>query len=232
MSFRRRLGLSAAALALAGTACLQAAAPKPDPLVSCLGRGKSSPVYNDEHAQVGTLVDLNGDGVPDQTFYLQDRILERAEVDDDFDGTTDLWLTFEHQRVSEWRDKSGHSGRVGDGRTPAELARLLPDIDPAALPGCMARPEVQSYLDDAKKRIEAHWTAAKSDGQSRTRLNFTLSETGQVIGACVRESDAPGGGESVLRALYAADPLPPLPEPARCLARHHLIGTFASEPSG
>jgi hypothetical protein len=231
MSFHRRLAPWTAALALAGTACLQAAPPKPDPLVSCLGRGKRSPVYNDEHAALGALVDLNGDGVPDETFYLENGVPSRAEIDDDFDGNIDLWLTFEHQRVSEWRDKGGRSGRLGEGRPPAELARLMPDLDPAALPGCMERPEVKDYLDDVKKRIEAHWTAAKSDAQSRTRLNFTLDAKGQVIGACVRESDAPGGGESVLHALYAADPLPPMPEPARCLARHHLIGTFASEPS-
>ena len=231
MSFRRLSSHWIAALALAAAACVSAPPPKPDPLASCLGGGNRSLVYGEDQAIVGWLVDLNGDGVADETFYLQNGELTRAEIDDDFDGAVDYWLTFEHGRASEWRDKSGRSGRLGDGRTPAELARLMPDLDPAASPACMERPEVQDYLGDVKKRVEAHWAAAKSSTQSKTRLNFTLDEKGQVIGACVRESDAPGGGESVLRALDAADPLPPMPEAAGCLARHHLIGTFASEPS-
>ena len=226
---RRSLAAWPAALALAASGCLLASGSKPEPFVSCLGRGQRSPVYDASHVVVRSLVDLNGDGAPDETFYLENGAPTRAEIDDDFDGAPDLWLGFEHQRVSEWRDKSGRSGRLSDGRPPPELARLMPDIDPAALPGCLQRPEVKDYLDDAKRRIETHWVAAKS--RSRTRLNFTLDRQGRVIGACVRESDDPGGGESVLHALYAADPLPPLPEPARCLARHHLIATFAAEPS-
>jgi hypothetical protein len=231
MSFYSRFAFGAAALALAGSACTPAPAPKPAAPVSCLGSGNRSLVYGDDQTVVGWLVDLDGDGVADETFYLENGVPVRAEIDDNLDGNVDYWLTFERGHISEWKDKNDRTGRLGEGRTPPDLARIMPDLDPAALPACMERPEVQDYLGDVKKRIEAHWKAAKASNATRTRLNFTLDESGQVIGACVRESDAPGGGESVLEALYAADPLPPMAEAARCLARHHLIGTFASEPT-
>lgn len=152
-----------------------------------------------------------------------------AELDLDDDGATDLWISYDAEaRVAAWRGRND-SGRLPTDRPPPELARLVPAFDPPAAPECMARPEVEQYLAGVKERVYGRWSVS-SRAPSRTRLSFSLDQNGAVVGACVREADDLGAGAGVVGALFASGPFPPMPERAQCLARHHLIGTFATEP--
>jgi hypothetical protein len=123
------------------------------------------------------------------------------------------------------------SGRLPGDRPPPELARLIPGLDPPALPECVQRPEVVDYLREVRERVYGRWMVPASAAESRTRLSFSLDQSGAVVGACVRESDDPRVGAGVVNALFDSGPFAPMPERVACLSRHHLIGTFVTEPS-
>lgn len=214
----------------------------PPSAVACLPRQKSRLVYGDGHEVVQRQIDSNADGRADLTFFLEHERVRRAEVDLDFDGATDLWITYDaEERVAGWEEVTParserakaevSSGRLPEDRPPPELARLIPGLDPPALPECLERPEVQDYLLGVKKRIYGRWAVPASAAHARTRLSFSLDRSGAVVGACVREADDPRVGPGIVTALFDAAPFPPMPERVACLSRHHLIGTFAVEPN-
>jgi hypothetical protein len=232
--------LALACACLLSCATLRAKTP-PSP-VDCPPKLRSNLVYDESHQVARREVDSNKDGRPDITFYLDHERATRAEIDLDFDGATDLWVSYDRdERVESWEvvtpaRSSGkpkvESGRLPGDRPPPELARLIPGLDPPALPECVERPEVADYLQDVKKRVYGRWSVPASASESRTRLSFSLDKSGAVVGACVRETDDPRVGAGVVRAFFDSGPFPAMPERVACLSRHHLIGTFVTEPTG
>jgi hypothetical protein len=226
LSLRLLLGL-----ALASTlSCAMFAREKPAPATAdCLPRQQSTLIYDENHHAVRREIDRNRDGRVDMTLLFEHERIHAAEVDLDYDGTTDLWVTFdEEERIASWKGASS-TGHLPQDRPPPELARMVPAFDPPADADCLGRPEVTQYLAALKERVYARWAVPSSLSPGRTRLNFSLDETGTVVGACVREADDARVGAAIVTALFDAGPFEPMPERARCLARHHLIGTFATE---
>jgi hypothetical protein len=186
-------------------------------------------------------VDTNGDGRADELFFLDGDRVDRAELDLDYDGATDVWLRYDgYGRPVEWEalppaaktDAAAvvSSGRLPDDRPPPDLARLIPSLDPPGDPECFERPEVRAYLRGMKEQLYGSWLAPKSAREAQTVLRFSLDRGGAVVGACVKQSDDAAVGASVVRALSEAPRFPPMPERVVCLARHPLLGTFGVEP--
>ena len=60
--------------------------------------------------------------------------------------------------------------------------------------------------------IEAHWYRPPVPPGTRARVRFTIQRSGAVTGIALEESSGvPSFDRAALRALYAANPLPPLP---------------------
>lgn len=235
---------SAALVALTAGAlsCASFGRPKAPPTsVDCPPKQKSNLAYDAAHEVARRELDSNADGRPDVTFFLEHERVQRAELDLDFDGATDLWVTYDAQeRVSAWEEVTParssakpnvSSGRLPEDRPPPELARLIPGLDPPAPRECVERPEVADYLQDVKKRVYGRWIVPSSATEARTRLSFSLDQSGAVVGACVRESDDPRVGQGIVSALFASAPFPAMPARVQCLSRHHLIGTFVIAPN-
>jgi hypothetical protein len=231
------LALSAAALS-----CASLGRPKPPPSsVDCPAKQKSNLVYDAAHEVARREVDSNADGRPDMTFFLVHERVRRAELDLDFDGATDLWLTYDSaERVSAWEEVTParssakpklESGRLPEDQPPPELARLIPGLDPPAPRECVERPEVADYLQDVRKRVYGRWLVPSSATEARTRVSFSLDQSGALVGACVRESDDPRINQGIVTALFASGPFPAMPARVQCLSRHHLIGTFVIAPN-
>jgi hypothetical protein len=238
-----RIAAAVALAAAAALACESLARSQPSPAaVACPPKQKSHLVYDDRHEVVRREVDRNADGRADLTFFLEHERVQRAEVDLDFDGATDLWVTYDDQeRIAAWEEVTPArsasakpevtSGRLPQDRPPLELARLIPGLDPPALPECLQRPEVQDYLQGVKKSLYGRWAVPASAAHGRTRLSFSLDRSGAVVGACVREADDPQAGAGIVTALFESAPFPAMSQRVECLSRHHLIGTFVTEPN-
>jgi hypothetical protein len=235
--------LAVVSLAAAALSCASLGRSKlPPSAVDCPPKQKSRLVYDDRHEVAQRQVDSNADGRADLTFFLEHERIQRAEIDLDFDGATDLWVTYDgEERVASWeevtpaRSKSAKavvsSGKLPQDTPPPELARLIPGLDPPALPECLQRPEVQDYLLDVRKRIYGRWAVPASAAHARTRLSFSLDRGGAVVGACVREADDERIGPGIVAAVFDSAPFPAMSERVQCLSRHHLIGTFVIEPN-
>lgn len=225
-------------LALSGCAAWRSA--KVPPEIACPGRGRVHVVLDSDGNASRREVDTNGDGRADELFFLNDNVVERAEFDLDYDGATDLWLGYDgFGRPVEWEalppasradaPAAVSSGRLPDDRPPPDLARLIPSLDPPGDPDCFERDEVRAYLRDVKARLYGSWLAPASAREAQTVLRFSLDQSGAVVGACVKQSDDAAVAASVVRALLEAPRFPAMPERARCLARHPLLGTFGLE---
>ena len=237
-----RIALPLALLTLAltplGCAAWRAAPVPPD--LACPERGRVHVILDADENVSRKEVDTNGDGRADELFFLAGDRVERAELDLDFDGATDVWLRYDGLgRPVEWEalppaaraDAPAvvSSGRLPDDRPPPDLARLIPSLDPPGDPECFERPEVRAYLRDVKERLYGSWLAPARAREARTVLRFSLDQGGAVVGACVKQSDDPAVSASVVRALSEAPRFPAMPERALCLARHPLLGTFGLE---
>ncbi len=234
---------AAVALLCAGAlSCASLTASRPAPAaLDCPPKQKSNLVYDESRSVARRELDTNKDGRADITFFLERERVTRAEIDLDFDGATDLWVTYDaRELVSSWesvtpassqRKPEVRAGRLPGDRPPPELARLIPGLDPPASPECVSRPEVVDYLQDVKKRVYGRWAAPASVSEAKIRLSFSLDRGGAVVGACVRESDDPRVGQGVVTALFESAPFPAMPAKVECLSRHHLIGTFVIAPS-
>lgn len=231
-----------AAFSAAAFSCASLELPKTPPSsVDCPPKQKSQLVYDSGHEVARREVDSNADGRPDMTFFLEHERVKRVEIDLDFDGATDLWVGYDgEERVVSWEEVTParspakpkvESGRLPDDRPPPELARLIPGLDPPAARECVERPEVADYLEDVRRRVYGRWVVPSSATRARTRLSFSLDQTGAVVGACVREADDPRLGQGIVSALFASAPFPAMPPRVQCLSRHHLIGTFVISPN-
>lgn len=230
------------ALLLLAAAC-GCAAWRSDPTppdIACRERGRVHVILAPDQNASRKEVDTNADGRADELFFLVGDRVERAELDLDFDGATDVWLRYDGRgRAVEWEalplpaDIDGpaavSSGRLPEDRAPARLARLIPSLDPPGDPECFERPEVRAYLREVKDRLYGSWLAPASAHEARTVLRFSLDRGGTVVGACVKQADDAEVGASVVRALAEAQHFPAMPDRALCLDRHPLLGTFGLE---
>ena len=227
----------ALALCLAASGCALWRSEKVPREIACPERGRVHVILDSDQNVSRREVDTNGDGRADELFFLSDQRVERAEIDLDYDGATDVWLRYDGRgRPVEWEalppasrtDAAPvvSSGRLPDDRPPPEIARLIASLDPPADPDCFDHPEVKSYLRVVKDQLYGHWLAPARARETRTVLRFSLDRGGAVVGACVKQADDAATAASVVRALLESPNFPPIPEPAQCLARHPLLGTF------
>lgn len=86
------------------------------------------------------------------------------------------------------------------------------------------------YVQRMLALIETRWYKPPVPPQTRARVRFTILRSGQVTGIALEESSrVPSFDRAALRALYAANPLPPLPPGyARPSITVHL--TFSEKP--
>jgi len=72
------------------------------------------------------------------------------------------------------------------------------------------------YLTIVRNKISSNWLPPRTHGMGDTvltKLHFVILRTGQVMRVVVEESSGNSFfDQSALRAVYASDPLPPLPE--------------------
>jgi TonB family protein len=81
-----------------------------------------------------------------------------------------------------------------------------------AMPGIPADFQFTFYVDRMLALIESVWYRPPAGGAARARVRFTVTRSGRVEGIELEESSGvPSFDRAALRALYAANPLPPLP---------------------
>jgi hypothetical protein len=126
-------------------------------------------------------------------------------------------------RLANVNTRVGQSNLKGPGGTGTVLGGGDPDCD--------RRPEVVAYMDTIKQRTLARWaTAGKTPpGRVRAKLRFQVDVGGSASRVEMVSSDDPRIGSSVVDALRAASPFPPMNDRVRCLADSQLTATFTLE---
>jgi hypothetical protein len=126
-------------------------------------------------------------------------------------------------RLANVNTRVGQSNMKGPGGTGTVLGGGDPDCD--------TRPEVRAYMDQIKQRTLARWaTAGKTPaGRVKAKLRFQVDVGGSASRVEMVSSDDPRVGSSVVDALRAASPFPPMSDRVRCLADSQLTATFTLE---
>ena len=79
-------------------------------------------------------------------------------------------------------------------------------------PGIPSDFQFTYYVERMLALIEARWSKPPVSGSPRACVRFTIARSGRVDGIQLEESSGvPSYDRAALRALYAANPLPPLP---------------------
>ena len=119
--------------------------------------------------------------------------------------------------------------RVGDSnlKGPGGTGTVLGGGDT----NCDTRPEVRAYMDQIKNRTLARWATSGSTpaGRVRAKLRFQVDVGGSASRVEMVSSDDARVGASVVDALRAASPFPPMTDRVRCLANSQLTATFTLE---
>lgn len=80
------------------------------------------------------------------------------------------------------------------------------------IPGVPEDFQFNFYIERMLALIESVWYRPPASGAARARVRFTIARNGRVDGIQLEESSGvPTFDRAALRALYAANPLPPLP---------------------
>jgi hypothetical protein len=119
--------------------------------------------------------------------------------------------------------------RVGDSnlKGPGGTGTVLGGGDT----NCDTRPEVRSYMDQIKNRTLARWATSGNTpaGRVRAKLRFQVDVGGSASRVEMVSADDARVGASVVDALRAASPFPPMNDRVRCLADSQLTATFTLE---
>ncbi len=98
---------------------------------------------------------------------------------------------------------------------------------------CTDRPEVNQYLQNVvKPRILNRWIASGTRGDHRVLVRMSIDAAGSLRNVELVESSDPKVNRQALDAIRSASPFPPLPERARCLARHAFLARFKLSSDG
>jgi TonB family protein len=80
------------------------------------------------------------------------------------------------------------------------------------IPGIPADFQFTFYVERMLALIESSWFRPPTSGSARARVRFTVTRSGRVEDIQLEESSGiPSFDRAALRALFAANPLPPLP---------------------
>lgn len=105
--------------------------------------------------------------------------------------------------------------------------------DPVSKSSCMQLPEVRAYLDGVKDRTISRWVLPPGvEAGRKVTLRFRIDAAGSASRVSIVNAEDNALGASAVDALRAAAPFPPMPEPARCLARVPIVGTFSNPLGG
>jgi hypothetical protein len=97
---------------------------------------------------------------------------------------------------------------------------------------CLARPEVQSYLERLRERVISRWRATPSNlpnGTFKVSLRFRLDPSGSASAIEFVSADSQAVGESAADAMRAASPFDQMPDRARCIASQSWTAAFTLE---
>lgn len=98
---------------------------------------------------------------------------------------------------------------------------------------CFRRREVQSYLGGVETRTLDRWVLPPGvEKDQRVTLRFHIDVAGSATKVELVRASNNALGVSAIDALRAASPFPPMPEPARCLARVPIVATFSNPGAG
>jgi hypothetical protein len=98
---------------------------------------------------------------------------------------------------------------------------------------CDERPEVRAYREQVRQRTLARWVAPPSVTRgAKATLSWKLDPSGSATAVQLVNASTNEIGSSVVDALRAASPFPPMSDRVRCLANRRLTGTFLLTPEG
>lgn len=98
---------------------------------------------------------------------------------------------------------------------------------------CDSRPEVAAYQAQVKERVRARWVAPPNlQAGLKATLSWQLDVSGSATSVKLVAAPTNEAGNSVVEALRAASPFPPMSDRVRCLANRRLTGTFYLVPEG
>jgi TonB family protein len=109
----------------------------------------------------------------------------------------------------------------------APFEHTIPPGLPSDVRSCLEEPAVRGYFEAAHGKIIEAWTippGAAADQSAKVRLH--VSEEGEVESVDVVSASSPEFEASVVEAIEAAGPLPPLPDDASCMRGQALTATF------
>lgn len=138
-------------------------------------------------------------------------------------SSRDVLGTPDGPRLANVNTRVGQGNLKGPGGTGTVLGGGDPDCD--------TRPEVRAYMDQIKQRTLARWATSGNApvGRVRARLRFQVDVGGSASRVEMVSSDDARVGSSVVDALRAASPFPPMSDRVRCLADSQLTATFTLE---
>jgi hypothetical protein len=129
------------------------------------------------------------------------------------------------QRLANVNTRVGDSNMRGPGGEGTTLGGDAPDCD--------ERPEVKAYREQVRQRTLARWVAPPSISVgSKATLSWKLDVSGSATAVQLVNASTNEIGSSVVDALRAASPFPPMSDRVRCLANRRLTGTFFLTPEG
>jgi TonB family protein len=118
--------------------------------------------------------------------------------------------------------------RVGEGNLKATGEGTTLGGDSA---DCDLRPEVRAYHESVRQRTLARWIApAGMAGAAKATLSWKLDVSGSATSVRLVNASNNQVGNSVVEALRAASPFPPMSDRVRCLTNRTLTGTFTLVP--
>jgi protein TonB len=126
------------------------------------------------------------------------------------------------ERLANVNTRVGQSNLKGDG-TGTTLGGDSADCD--------ARPEVRAYHESVRQRTLARWVAPPGmQGSAKATLSWRLDVSGSATSVKLVNASSAQVGNSVVEALRAASPFPPMDDRVRCLTNRTLTGTFTLTP--
>ncbi len=135
-------------------------------------------------------------------------------------SSRDVLGTPDGPRLANVNTRVGNSNLKGPGGTGTVLG--------GGDTNCDTRPEVLAYMDQIKNRTLARWATSGSTpaGRVRAKLRFQIDVGGSASRVEMVSADDTRVGASVVDALRAASPFPPMTDRVRCLADSQLTATF------